>query len=89
MLSLDPRYHFIDIISANLALGKTATHNPNGQAAAKASLAVDGDISTDFAAGSCSQTGSGGAGSVWWKVDLQKTFVIAKVELHGSDCCSE
>jgi hypothetical protein len=57
-----------------------------GQAAARA---VDGDNSTDIAAGSCTHT-SGAESSPWWMVDLGQVRAVSAVKIWGrSDCCSE
>ena len=53
---------------------------------ASAELAVDGNINTTVAAGSCSQTQTGD--SPWWQVDLGGVYQVKEVRVHGSsDAC--
>ena len=65
-------------------------HSPTILQTKQAKVSVDGDITADFIAGSCSQTGPAtSSGALWWRVDLEKTFPVEKIEIFGSSCCSK
>src|SRR6218665_2606452 len=44
-----------------------------------ASLAIDGNYNSNFAAGRCSHTNDPAGGSSWWRVDLGQPFKVQRV----------
>ncbi|KAK3591027.1 hypothetical protein CHS0354_013091 [Potamilus streckersoni] len=83
-------YGSLDSIE-NVALGKPATQSSTyvGRAVYgdsenfhySASLAVDGNNSTNFSSDSCSSTDAG-HNLAWWNVDLNGTYPITKVKIY-------
>ena len=80
----NPRKFHTCIISAfvNLALKKPAYQSSvsfNGTA----DLAVDGDATKNYFAGSCTHTDM--EQNPWWAVDLQGEYHLTKVKIHERD----
>ncbi|XP_078603366.1 uncharacterized protein LOC144877331 [Branchiostoma floridae x Branchiostoma japonicum] len=75
-------------VGANVALGKTAFQTSNRE---PASVAVDGNIATNYDAGSCTHTvGDYGEDNPTWWVDLGQSYVIDRLVIFNrQDCCSE
>ncbi|XP_071802824.1 sushi, von Willebrand factor type A, EGF and pentraxin domain-containing protein 1-like isoform X1 [Asterias amurensis] len=73
--------------SFNIAYGKPAVHTFIGANTWNASLAVDGDRSTDYNHGSCTDTRNAD-NEIFWRVDLQDIYIIKHVEIYNrQDCC--
>lgn len=78
------------IAVTNLARGKPATQSStNGDAVA--ALAVDGNPSTLWSAGTIAHTADRpGTTDPWWQVDLGEVKTLSSLTVLGrSDCCSE
>jgi co-chaperonin GroES (HSP10) len=78
--------------NTNIAQGKRAYQSSNYAAnAGQPSKAVDGNTSGNWANGSVTHTvGRQGENNPWWEVDLDKNYVITRVEIwNRTDCCQE
>ena len=77
------------LLSANVAFKKPVIHHPTALETAIASKSVDGFTEPEIELGVCSQTGTGTSGNLWWRVDLERIFLVQTVEIYGASCCSE
>ncbi|XP_038046873.1 sushi, von Willebrand factor type A, EGF and pentraxin domain-containing protein 1-like isoform X2 [Patiria miniata] len=70
--------------SSNVAYGRPASQSPRSDESNRqqASLAVDGDRTTDSEHGSCTTAGKSGR-QVFWEVDLQATYRIEYVDIYS------
>ncbi|KAL3867992.1 hypothetical protein ACJMK2_040832 [Sinanodonta woodiana] len=76
----------------NVALGKSAAQSStydgstykagNGKGLYNASLAVDGNINTNFSYASCSQTTPNTNTSAWWKVMLNYPYAVIGLRIY-------
>ncbi|KAJ8007599.1 hypothetical protein DPEC_G00095700 [Dallia pectoralis] len=74
-------------ISMNLALNGVAAQSSQF-GIYKASVAIDGDRTSDFPTGSCSHTEE--ETNPWWRVVLSTVYRVSTVSLtNRKDCCSE
>ena len=70
----------------NAAAGKPTAQSSTGHGGV-ASRAVDGDTRTSWGSGSCTHTNGGAS---WWRVDLEKEYVVRSVGLwNRGDCCGD
>ena len=78
---------FFICITVNIAIKKAAKQS-SVAGSAEASLATDGNYEATTATDFCAMTESGI--SPWWRVDLARTYDVARVDVTGcSDCDSK
>ena len=77
---------FFIFTTVNIATGKAAKQSST-VGSAEAGLATDGNYEATTATDMCAVTES--EGSPWWRVDLARTYDVARVDVSGcSDCNS-
>eukprot|EP00794_Sanderia_malayensis_P014223 gene14223-15706_t len=74
---------------SNIARGKQATDAPNYSYNVDPRRAVDGNLNTNYGAGSCSHTGCC-LTMPWWRVEFGQTATVYSMKItNRGDCCGE
>lgn len=83
-----PLFFFLAYPLPNVALKGKASQSST-LSFSDASKAIDGRRNSFYSSGYCSHT-AGDETDPWWRVDLQKTFIITSVKVtNRGDCCHE
>lgn len=74
--------------SDSIAYRKPTSMSSNGYGSVDGSRAVDGNLDTEYAGGSCTHTGE--SALAWWQVDLGALHSVETVSVyHRTDCCRD